>query len=99
MAVRYSGSLRITLVYVDAESQYRATLAWTEGPGRSRRKTVRVGPPRVLSRAVDSPQAYDEAAAAAISFANEEDPEIHDLAAWTDQGLYIGRSAERAWRP
>lgn len=87
MARRYSGKLTVDIAWHDSKQEYRARVAY---PGGSR--TVWVGPPSVLTKAVDSSVAYDEAAAAAISFASEEDHQIGEYAEHTDRGLFIGRS-------
>lgn len=66
MAQRYSGEVRVRIVYVDAEAGYDARVSWPGG-----RERVKVGTPAVLTRAVDSPEAYDAAARAAIAFAGD----------------------------
>lgn len=86
MAKRYSGQLIVDIAWHDSKQEYRASVSYPGG-----HKTVCVGPPGVLTKAVDSSIAYDEAAAAAISFASEDDPEIGELADHTDKGLFIGR--------
>lgn len=68
---RYSGNITVTITYVDAKDKYKATVSAGEQRG-----TVYVGPPRHLTRSVDSPEAFDDAARAAISFAGDEGLDI-----------------------
>lgn len=91
---RYSGDLTITLTYRERSSDYRATISY-----KGVRHVVYVGEPRYLQHAVDSPEAFDETAHAAISFASEEDNEIGERAASNrdGSGWHIGRSKKRAW--
>lgn len=58
---------------------------------------VYVGAPAYLEHAVDSPIAYDRAAHAAISFADEEEPGVGEHAAMTDTGWLISRTKEGRW--
>ena len=74
---RFSGNLKLELSFNDRKNEYRVRIC----PVRGREKaceTVFVGPPRHLTRAVDSAAAYDETARAAISFAR---PKIQEQAA------------------
>ena len=98
MATRYSGDLTITLTYRDRESDYRATISWPSRPRNgSHRHTVYVGEPKYLTHAVDSPEMYDSAAHAAISFGSEEEPEIGERAAYGTDGWLISRNKARKW--
>jgi len=88
MATRYSGKVTVRIGWSDAQDQYTYATSvdgkhWSSGA---------VGAPKHLTQSVDSPKALDEAAAAAISFAN-----LTDEAAYTDRGLWIGRSKAQAW--
>lgn len=67
---RYSGDLKIELSFNDRTDEYRARICPVRGGGAC--ETVHVGAPKYLKHAVDSPQAYDSAAHAAISFARDE---------------------------
>ena len=92
MARRYSGSVTVDVTWVDADSQYRCRV---RAPGGA--TTVHVGPPAVLERAVDSPEAYDVAAHAALSFVAEgslEEPSVNEHATGNVRcdGWHIGRS-------
>ena len=110
MAIRYSGGLKINVVYRD-KGDYRAVI--TEyGPEASHRRhplrafhttrrkaVVYVNPaPAGFGRGVayDSPQAYDEIAHAALSFAEDW---VGELAAYDreGQGWHIGRTERQAW--
>lgn len=120
MAIRYSGGLKINVVYRD-KGDYRAVI--TEyGPEAShrshplrafhttaRKAVVYVNPASAgFGRGVayDSPQAYDEIAALALSFADDDlrsmgDPEywVGELAAYDNDlsGWHIGRTERQAW--
>lgn len=67
-AFRYSGDVRGRLTYLDTKACYRVFL--TRPNGAESRQFV--GEPVVLQCAVDSPEAFDEAFRAAISFADHE---------------------------
>lgn len=93
MATRYSGQVRVRLVYVDARSGYDARVSWPDG-----RERVKVGEPKTLTHAVDSPAAYDAAARAAIAFAGNAgnyadhggpDSGVHD-------GIVVSRKSTRS---
>lgn len=68
MAKRYSGAVTIRIQWSDVLDEYeaRVTMPGTKG------ESIRVRAPAVLERAVDSPDEYDSAARAALSFASEE---------------------------
>lgn len=107
MATRYSGDLTITLTYRDPHAElfdmypngdYRATISWpSRARGGKHRRTIYVGAPKYLRQAVDSPEAYDSAAHAAISFAAEEESEIGERAAIGTDGWLISRNKDRKW--
>lgn len=88
--MRYSGELIVSLVL--RGERYRCTV--THGI-EGERYTCTVGTPHVLTQAIDSPDAFDEAARAAISFAADEVG--MEGAALTDAGVHVSRSADRAW--
>ena len=115
MAIRYSGGLKINVVYQD-RGDYRAVI--TEyGPEASHRRhpmrmfhttprkaIVYVRPPAAgfgRGIAYDSPEAYDQTAHAALSFASDEwDNEwISNLASHDADfsGWHIGRTESQAW--
>lgn len=70
-AQRISGNLRIRVSYHDREGAYLCSVATLDGKQRT---VLTVLPPAVLRHAVDSPEAFDETAHAALSFASE----VHD---------------------
>ena len=83
MATRYSGSVKVTLLWKDRETQYRCVV---KVPGE-RAKVIWVGAPAHLTVGVDSPKAYDSTARAALSFADDEGLEVsnhadHDGSSW-----------------
>jgi len=67
---------------------YKVTLS-----SGGRRKVIYVGAPAYLSHAVDSPKAYDEAAHAALSFADHEGFDMQPDT--TSSGWHISRSRRR----
>lgn len=89
MAKRYSGQVTVRIIYRDATwkdvGHYDAVVSWPGGHER-----VSVGEPRILTHAVDSPEAYDGAARAAISFSRCDG----DVAEWAADGsaLIVHRS-------
>ena len=66
IAKRYSGDVTVTMIYRDATSDYACRVATPSG------FTVVIGgSPRFLEHAVDSREAFDQTARAAIAFADE----------------------------
>ena len=121
MAIRYSGGLKINVVYRD-KGDYRAVITeyGTEALHRRyprgsqfhtspRKAVVYVNPaPAGFGRGVayDSPQAYDEIAHAALSFADDDLQGMADREDWVGelaaydregQGWHIGRTERQAW--
>lgn len=86
MAKRYSGDLQITVVY-DDRGHYRASVS--RGGVKLWRGAVR--PPRSLTYAVDSEHGYDEAARAALAFADHDRSGIGDHAEMDDAGYKVRR--------
>lgn len=89
-ARRFSGRLKIELNFNDRTNQYKARLCPVVKGERC--ETVYVGPPRHLTRAVDSPRAYDDAARAAIAFSSDT---IQNQAAYSGSGYAISRGRRR----
>ena len=112
--LRYSGEIRIRVTYLDwrpgelfidgtprnPNGRYRCFL---KGPG-GMRTTIVVCAPAFLSVGVDDPEAFDDAARAAIAFADNT-PDDVDGPAWNDvsafkidgSGWHIGRTIAEAW--
>lgn len=90
MATRYSGSLTVRISWVDRHDLYDASVSW-KGGGPIK---VMVGHPPASRLSVDSPEAYDSAAKAAIAFADDEYREfgISDMAEYDDSGVVVRRS-------
>jgi hypothetical protein len=92
-AARFSGDIEISIVYNERERQYTCRLAL---PGESVFQVV--AEPAILEHAVDSPEAFDSAAHAALSFAdNERRRVIVEHAALSECGWHIGRTKEDRW--
>ena len=87
MATRYSGSVKVTLLWKDRENQYRCVV---KVPGE-RAKVIWVGAPAHLTVGVDSPKAYDSTARAALSFADDEGLEVSNHADHTGSDWAISR--------
>ena len=94
---RYSGQLRIRITYIDDSVNgiegYRCCVVRPDG----KQVRVTVGSPRVLTHSVDSPEAFDSAAHAAIAFADDEAHDCSEFAAYTERGWHVGRSLATAW--
>ena len=86
MALRYSGTLTIRVLYND-RGFYNASISRR---GRNLWSGT-VGEPRHLRVAVDSPEAYDETAHAALSFADHEGADVSRSADHTGSGWHIAR--------
>ena len=107
MAVRYSGLIRITVVYRD-QGDYKVTVTDTSvrhplERGRKNSWSGFINPaPAGFGRGVayDSPQAYDEVASAALSFARDDgDNWVGEKAAYERDfsDWHVGRSLKDAW--
>jgi hypothetical protein len=99
-AIRYSGELRIRVTLLDITDsngryQYRCHV---RGPADA--KTVFVGSPASIGHAIDSTEAFDSVAHAAISFADDAGSDTFSSRAATKvdgSGWHIGRNAKAAW--
>lgn len=91
MAMRYSGQVTVSIRFDDRNDQYVASV---QSPGG--RETVHV-PWKWSTKGVDTPEAYDDAARAAISFA--ERTKAGDYATYDESGTsaHVGRMKSRAW--
>lgn len=90
MATRYSGDVKISIVWNDRADVYNATVS---APG-FKPYHVQVGRPAAGRLAVDSPAAYDAAAHAALSFADEDADAFGERAQYNQAGTgwHIARS-------
>ena len=92
MATRYCGSTTIRVIWDDASSVYRCRVT-CDG---QLLYSVSVGAPAHLTLAVDSPEAYDNAARAACSFASDgRGADVSDHLDSTDAGWDIRRTKAR----
>jgi hypothetical protein len=94
---RYSGDAKITLTLQDNDS-YRVVVE-TDCDA----SCITINSPKVLKHAIDSPEAFDDAARAAVAFALEERDE-HGVSVFDDsdfafgpEAVYVGRTREQAW--
>lgn len=81
---RRSGDVRVNIRYRDREDDYAGTVKWPGGSWRF--DQLRLSPYLRERIAVDSSQAYDEAARAAISFGADEHEDIYGYANTDDRG-------------
>ena len=88
-AIRYSGSVRVSVRFCDARHVYMCGVAWTDGSSRHC-KRVDVAPPAFMTTAVDSPSAIDAAACAALSCVSEDFDTVTDHA-WSDDSGWVVR--------
>lgn len=87
MAKRFCGHGFVTIKFEDRSNTYRCTVDDGEG-GQGR---VSVGLSGRLDKAVDSPEAYDEVAGAAISFACDDRTVSSDRFESDNRGWVIRR--------
>lgn len=118
-ALRYSGEIRIRVTYRDARrddvyidgtprnpnGSYRCYLRGPVGA----RATIIIGAPTFLPHGVDSPKAFDDAARAALAFAEAEADEAQraggDYESWGNRcawvsdlsDRHVGRTEAHAW--
>jgi len=88
-AIRYSGRATLRLTYRDATSDYRVSINSDGLPS----EVVIVGEPATLTHAVDSPEAFDDAARAAISFAES----LGESCSYDDAGPFVARKRAECW--
>lgn len=94
MATRYCGSVKIvcwlrTAPHVLHGEQYECVIS---KKGEGRLATEYVGLPAYLSKAIDSPEAYDEAARAALAFAVDEGKVDENDIDFDEEGIMIAVS-------
>ena len=110
---RYSGQIRIRITYRDSALEFinDGTRNFPNGSYRcflhsdtGFTTTVIVGAPAFSSHAVDSPEAFDEVARAAIAFAanDESDNKEDHKCDWSEicdygDDMHIGRTKESSW--
>ena len=91
MATRYSGSLKINVIYHDKHGAYRASISrkgknlWSGW----------VNPAYASRLAVDSSEAYDAIARSALSFADSDNADVSSYADHTGSGYHTRRSEKR----
>lgn len=101
---RYSGSLRIRLAYSDVDCGYICTIKSVysrvvRGTESRRVEGVFVGEAACLTCAVDSPEAFDDAARAALAYASAD---AQACAAGTlnhGASFHVGRKPQDAYPP
>lgn len=102
MPIRYSGRVRldIELREVRDPARHNAVYVITASSGGKRLGKVSVHPPAALSRSIDSPKAFDDAASAALSFLDDEGKVVRDLADHQPDGSgwYVETEAQRRHR-
>lgn len=93
MAKRYCGRYVVNVVFVDKYAEYACTIYHDVYSGKKHgHHLIYVHPPASSRIAVDSPQAYDDAAHAALSFATSPDQwNMESELDYTDSGFRIRR--------
>lgn len=95
---RYSGDAVIGIVV--HETAYGAKYTCSVRGPNAEKALVQVGSPAVLTVAIDSEEAIDDAARAAIAFAQDEDGGFECVAYERDlSAVWVGRTMEDAWPP
>lgn len=100
MSTRYSGTLILTIRYVDATESYTVRIREANDAARFETLTkIRLAPIH-NNLAADSPKAYDLVAEAALGFASYADEAIHQFACPADDDSraqwHIGRRQSQA---
>jgi len=105
--MRYSGEIRIRVTFIDyvpgdvysdgtprhPNGSYRCFLSVVGGSDA----TIHVNPPVCRFHAVDAAKAFDEAARAALAFADADGWPVEAHAASIESGWHVGRSPAKAW--
>lgn len=76
MAKRVSGRVSVRLTYLDEDDCYKCRVSNLDGEGSPIK--VYVNPPKCSQLSVDSSQAYDDAARAAIAFAGVQEYAMYE---------------------
>ncbi len=101
MATRYSGTLVLSIRYVDADASYTVRIREVNDDARFETlKGIRLAPFHASRLAVDSPKAYDLVAEAALGFASYADEAIANYACPADAYCgtwHVGRRASQAF--
>lgn len=94
--MRYSGALVVSITW--RETAHGAKYRCTVRDDTDEKFVCEVGSPAFLTHAIDSSEAFDAAAVAAMAFAYEEAG--MEGAAWKDDlsEVHVGRKPEDAWR-
>lgn len=95
MAVRYSGAVRISVLYRD-QGDYRCSVSSPDGRWSGYVRPAPIGFGSGVG--YDSPRAYDEIAKSALAFADHDKPGIAEQADFDDQGYVVSRSRGGASR-
>lgn len=90
MAKRYCGHWIINVKYSDRWDEYLCSIVHDADPHRVV-TSVSVKPPAHLTQAVDSAQAYDDTAHAALSFVTADEKISESELDFTDSGFRIRR--------
>jgi len=100
MATRYSGTLVLSLRYVDRTDSYAVRIREVNDDARFETLTDLRLAPCHSNLAVDSPKAYDLAAEAALAFASNADEAIYSYACPANEYCgtwHVGRRADKAF--
>ena len=102
MATRYSGTLVLTIRYVDATSSYTVRIRERNDDAQFETlKELRLAPFHQQNLAADSARAYDLVAEAALAFASHDDEAIYSYACPADNeysgSWHVGRTSKAAF--
>lgn len=95
MAKRYSGQLIIRIEFHDPTDAYQGSIRSKDGHLHYKFMDLKLSPVMRRKYAVDSPQAYDEAARAILGFASADNEDIYQYAQITGENyplFHIRRS-------
>lgn len=96
IAIRFSGPLEITICYSDELDGYDVEVADASADDRCSVKLegIRLSPHHARRLAVDSDEAFDRIAQAALAFADHEDPTVGELAEHDErEGFRVSRGS------
>ena len=96
IAIRFSGPLEINISYSDDDGAYDVEVADASADDRCcvKLEGIRLSPHDARRLAVDSAEACDRIAQAALAFADHEDPTVGELAQHDDgEGFRVSRGS------
>lgn len=96
MAIRYCGTLKLVVRYIDASASYNVRISERDGDIAPRTlRDLRLSPHAQSQHAVDCSRAYDLVAESALGFATYDDDSLYPYTEEREDSFVVRRFAER----